>query len=107
MAVFFEFLDDRYWLGAPRAVAVGPTDVVRATLTEEQLLAAFGGYVAYVDDQDGQTYLGVLGEHRIQRFLKVLRAKGVAVETIDQRPRKLRLHGRRESQPHSQIPQSS
>lgn len=107
MAVFFEFLDDRYWLGAPRAVAVGPTDVVSASLTEQQLLAIFGGYVAYVDDHDGQTYLGVLGQHRIGRFLKVMRATRVSFETIGQRPRRLRLHSRRESQPQCQVLRSS
>ena len=94
MTSFFEFLEDRYWLGEPKAVAVGPESVVRAHLAETDLVKTFGGYVTYVDEDDARSFLGVFHEPRIEHFYRVLTGRGVSIEVLRQRPEKLRLRTR-------------
>ncbi|HEX8569140.1 MAG TPA: hypothetical protein VF699_04350 [Caulobacteraceae bacterium] len=94
MTPFFEFLEDRYWLGEPKAVTVGPEAVVRASFAEEELVKTFGGYVTYFDDETARSFLGVFHPPRIEHFYRVLAGKGVAVEVLRERPEKLRLRAR-------------
>ena len=94
MTPFFEFLEDRYWLGEPKAVAVGPEAVIRAQLGEEELVRTFGGYVTYFDDDTARSFLGVFQPARIEHFYRVLTGKGVSIEVVNDRPEKLRLRAR-------------
>ena len=94
MTAFFEFFEDRYWLGEPKAVAVGPEAVVRAQLGEEELVKTFGGYVSYVDDETSRSFVGVFQPARIEHFYRVLTGRGVSFEVVKVRPEKLRLRAR-------------
>ena len=94
MTAFFEFLEDRYWLGDPKAVAVGPEGLIRAQMGEEELVKTFGGYVSYVDDDTSRSFLGVFHPPRIEHFYRVLTGKGVSFEVVRTRPEKLRLRTR-------------
>ena len=94
MTRFFEFLEDRYWLGDPKPVAVGPEDVVRTHVAEEELVKTFGGYVTYVNDETARTFLGVFHAPRIEHFYRVLTGKGLSIEVLTERPEKLRLRTR-------------
>jgi len=91
---FFEFLEDRYWLGEPKVVAVGPESVVRAQCGEDELVKTFGGYVTYVDDDNARSFVGVFQPARIEHFYRVLSGKGLAIEVVKERPEKLRLRAR-------------
>ena len=94
MTAFFEFAEDRYWVGEPKLVAVGPAEVVRSVMTEEQLLKTFGAYVAYVDDYSGRSFLGVWHPPRIQHFYRELRDRGAPLDIVTERPARLRLRER-------------
>ena len=94
MTAFFEFMEDRYWLGEPKVVAVGPESVVRAQLGEAELVKTFGGYVTYVDDDDARSFIGVFHPPRIEHFYRVLSGRGVSIEVLRERPGKLRLRTR-------------
>ncbi len=94
MTPFFEFLEDRYWLGEPKVVAVGPEAVIRAQVAEEELVKTFGGYVTYFDDDSSRSFLGVFQPARIEHFYRVLSAKGLSIEVVKERPEKLRLRAR-------------
>ena len=94
MTPFFEFAEDRYWVGGPKVVAVGPSAVVRSQWSEDQLLKTFGAYVTYVDELTGRSFVGVLHAPRVEHFYRELRSRGVPVEVLNERPSKLRLHGR-------------
>ena len=94
MTPFFEFLEDRYWLGEPKVVAVGPEAAVRAQCGEEELVKTFGGYVTYVDDDNARSFLGVFQPARIEHFYRVLTGKGLTIEVVKERPEKLRLRSR-------------
>ena len=94
MTPFFEFLEDRYWLGEPKVVAVGPESVIRAQVGEEELVKTFGGYVTYVDDDNARSFLGVFHPPRIDHFYRVLSGRGLSIEVLKERPEKLRLRSR-------------
>ena len=94
MTTFFEFPEDRYWVGGPKVVAVGPTGVVMSQFPEEQLLKTFGGYVSYVDELTGRSFTGVCHGPRVAHFYRALKARGVPIAVVHERPAKLRLQGR-------------
>ena len=94
MTAFFEFPEDRYWVGEPKMVAVGPAALVRSLMPEEQLLKTFGTYVAYVDDASGRSFLGVWHTPRIQHFYRELRDRGAPIDVVSERPLRLRLQER-------------
>ena len=94
MTPFFEFLEERYWLGEPKVVAVGPAGAVKAQVGEDELVKTFGGYVSYVDDETSRTFLGVFHPPRIEHFYRVLAAKGVDIAVLKERPARLRLQAR-------------
>lgn len=95
MPLFYEFPEDRYWVGAPRLVAVGPAEFVRTYIAEEGLLRAFGGYLHYIDPATGGEFVGVWDAAAIVRFYKGLRARGASFKVSHERPPKLRLLTRR------------
>ena len=91
MNAFYEFDEDRYWVGGATAVAIGPAGLIEAAMPADLLLKTFGGYVSYMDDASGRRFLGVWQGPRIQHFYRELSARGVAVRVETERPSWLRL----------------
>ena len=91
MSAFYEFEEDRYWVGEAKPVAIGPAGLIESAMPPEALLKTFGGYVSYVDDASGRRFLGVWHGPRIQHFYRELRARGVTVRVETERPSWLRL----------------
>ena len=56
-------------------------ETVKSLCSIEEMKAIFGGYFVYEDVGGSQRYLGVWGDRKVGRFLRLLRERGAALET--------------------------
>ena len=87
---FFRFQEERYWSGSRPVVGFAADEAVKPFCSIEEMIANFGGYLVYEDVDGAQKYLGVWGDRKVGRFLKLLRERGAALETEHPSPSRFR-----------------
>lgn len=96
---FFKFREERYWRGSLPVVGFVAAEIVKSLCSTEEMITIFGGYLEYEDVGGGQRYLGVWGDRKVGRFLKLLRERGAALETENPSPSRFRLRHRLQASP--------
>ena len=87
---FFRFREKRYWNGSQPVVGFAADETVKSLCSTEEMAAIFGGYLVYEDVDGGRKYLGVWGDRKVGRFLRLLQERGAALETDHSSPGRFR-----------------
>jgi hypothetical protein len=87
---FFRFREERYWNGSQPVVGFAADETVKSLCSTEEMTAIFGGYLVYENVDGSQKYLGVWGDRKVGRLLRLLRERGAALETDHPSPSRFR-----------------
>lgn len=75
---------------------VGFTDkeTVKSLFSTEEMSGLFGGYLEYENNAGSQRYLGVWGDRKVGKFLRMLRERGALIEKAEAAPGQFRQRHR-------------
>jgi len=91
---FFKFKETRYWAGSRPLVGFAAKYLVKSLIDTDELSELFGGYLEYENEAGDQRYLGVWGDRKVARFLRLLRDRGALVEVEETLPTHFRQRHR-------------
>jgi len=91
---FYRFREERFWSGSQPVVGFAADETVKSLCSTEEMTAMFGGYLEYEDVDGGGKYLGVWGDRKVGRFLKLLRERGAVLEIEHPSPSRFRQRHR-------------
>ena len=77
---FFRFREQLYGHGSQPIVGFAAKEVVSSVVSLREMGAFFGGYLEYEKEGGEWRYLGVWGDRKVGRFLRLLRERGAVLE---------------------------
>ena len=93
-AKFVRFREDRYWDGTRPIVGFAAKEMVKSLLSTDEMATLFGGYLEYEDSAGEHRFLGVWGDRKVGRFLRLLRERGALIEVEEAMPSQFRQRHR-------------
>src|SRR3954454_24198043 len=91
---FFRFREERYWGGSLPVVGFAEKELVAPLVSLDEMSAIFGGHLEYENEGGEQRFLGVWGDRKVDRFLRLLRARGAVLEVEEASPARFRQRHR-------------